>query len=264
MKPMTASRSRAKPLNKKAARSQSKWMKEQLLNINHHSSVWTSDGNTKLDMLEATIQALCVFPENTLIIPSGEVWTGRALPQSILNTSLDPSEVIYDGCKGNLLQFAIQMDRSASLITWMLASGFDPTQFNPDTRNSPIGQMAYTGRYQALAVCRQAGIDMTLRVEKHHYNNIDDKKPMTLVGSTLLHRVAERFDNLLNAREVMQELLLSGLDPYAQNAVGETPLDWASLNARHELDAWISKIEEAHLNETTPTVQGARHPKARL
>lgn len=261
---MNAPKSRTKPLNEKSARNQSKWMMEQLLDINNHSSAWTSGGSNKSDMIQAAMDALCVFPESSLTLPSGEIWTGRTLPISILDTSLEPSALPFSACKGTFFQFAIQLDRNADTIPWMLASGFDPKKFNPDTRNAPIGQMAYTGRHQALAVCRRAGIDLTLRVEKHHYNNIDDKKPHTLVGSTLLHRIAERFDNLPNAHEVMQELLLAGLDPYAQNAVGETPIDWATDRARHELKAWISKVEQATLNETTQTTPGSRHYKSRL
>jgi hypothetical protein len=203
-----------------------------------------------------TIEALKeAFPAREWTAPSGKIYHGTALPENLLSVSRDdPSSNI----KGNLLNIAISMPGGITFIPWLLASGFDPRAFNPHTHNAPIGAMAYTGNHQCLAICREAGFDLSLLVEPQHYPDMDPQKKGTDVGSTLLHRIAQRFDRIEGAGDVMRELLMAGVDPYAQNGAGETALMWARGDAQRILNSWIADLQSQQLQDTVASTHHTR------
>ena len=255
------SRSRKTPLAQRTETGQVRWMKKELnaiINTQENNAYgFTAERGLGFAQIKETVEKLKeAFPVRHWTSPSGKVWEGTELPECFLTTSLAPENLAKMG--GNLFNMAIVLDNQAQLIPWFLASGFDPRAYNPHTKNAPIGGMAYTGKHQALAICREAGCDLTLLIEPHHYPNMDATKVHTLVGTTLLHRVAERFQNIPDGEQVMHELLKAGLDPYATNAVGESVLTWCRGGSEDVLKRWIANLEADQLAKTVPTVDTVR------
>lgn len=245
------------PLSERSERSQQQWLRRKLLAVAEAADPYSYTGSSDSErsgalwLLTDIIETLKEsFPQKNLTTPSGEVWEGSDLPAVFQRVSLDGSTGGIRAPKGSLLHIALSLNADEDTLQWLLASGMDPVKFNEDTQNAPIGQMAYTGNHLALAVCRRGGFDLTLRVLPEHYPNASVTKPGSVVGTTLLHRVAQRFDNIPNAQKVLNELLLSGLSPEDTNAVGETARDFARGQARHLIDEWTA-------NRDGQTLQGA-------
>lgn len=248
---------------------QSAWMLEQLEQVAQRArlmAIMNSEEKVIGFGLEPIIKRLKeVFEPVSFEPPKGKSWKGSKLPPSILTASL-PKKGTLD-LRGDLLAFAVECDAPLSVIRWCIASGFDPTAYNPEAGRAALGRMAYAARWEMVKLCVDAGFDPTLRVLPHHHPEIDPTSSKGWVlGSSLLHRMARRYYDEIDGNEgkVLSILLDAGLDPLEKTMSGHTAFDLAQdAFALEILKQWKINRDEALLQSNTPS-GGHGGPKTRL
>lgn len=193
------------------------------------------------------------FPKVKWTSPAGKSHNGSALPDEVLNASLGGKSLSLNG---HLMNLAVGLkDTPPAVLRWLMASGFNPEGYNPDTHNTPIGFSAYKSRPDYLKVFRLAGFDLSLTLRPEHLDDPEGKS-RGLVGTTLLHRIVARYLSMLDGREgVVEELLLAGLSPFAENQNGQTPMSMAKGGSLDILKKWVAQQELESLQEHTPAVR---------
>lgn len=193
------------------------------------------------------------FPKVKWTSPAGKSHNGSALPDEVLKASLKDRK---SSPNGHLMNLAVGLKETPpAVLRWLMASGFNPEGYNPDTQNTPIGYSAYKARPEYLNVFRLAGYDLSLTLRPEHLDDPEGKDG-GLVGTTLLHRIVSRYPSMMDGRDdVVKELLLAGLSPFAENQNGQTPMSVAKGGALDILKRWVAQKELESLQEHTPGVK---------
>lgn len=202
------------------------------------------------------------FPAREWTAPSGVVWPGTALPPEVLNTVLLQSE--SERLRGNMLNMGVEvLGNDYAHVRWLLASGFNPNRFSPENKNTPVGALAMRGKHAGLRACREAGYDLRAMINKEHLGSIPKERHGMLLGTNLLHRVAQHCVRMKDQRvavKTINELLLAGIDPRDQAANGKTALDMATGAAVETLQAWIAHRQAQELNQGTCSASAKARP----
>lgn len=216
------------------------------------------DGDKTINYtLRSTLKQLReTFPARTWTAPNGKTFTGASLSPGVVAASYGDND--DKRTHGRLMNMAVELSGEPAVVRWLMASGFDPTVFNPHTHNTPLGRAAYKGEDKLVRLFRLAGYPLDLRLAPHHLDDPNGKQA-GLVGTTLLHRIAQRCTIMGDRGDaVLRELLLGGLDPLEENARGENAIFWARGGAKATLQQWVAMREQAELDCTTSTVGRGR------
>lgn len=142
------------------------------------------------------------------------------------------------------------------LLKWALASGFNPNEYNG--KITPVGFTAYSGQLDLLQIMHAAGADFKLELTTEHTQNPE------MVGSTLLHRMAQKYSNENDKIKCACFLMEIYDHPLPRDGVGRTPLDLAHGKMYQSLNAILIRKEKESLNLVLKQSEHLIHPKNRL
>ena len=206
------------------------------------------------------------LPEKTLVTRTGEVWSGIDIPEKARQKiRLDRS--VRDGYATiltTLLGVPFFQKKAArhdvvDLLKFMLASGFDPNEYNG--RVTPVGIAAYQGQLDFLKVLHNAGADILLELKAEQ-----GYKPHE-VGNTLLHRMAFRGGDPQGGTPERQKVAVWLMDTYDDplpvDGSGHTPLSAARGPMRKVLEPVAIRREKERLSQI-PDASTDATPRVRL
>lgn len=143
-----------------------------------------------------------------------------------------------------------------SLMKWALASGFSANEYNG--RVTGVGLAAYTGQLDLLKTMQAGGADLLLELKSEHLQD------QSLVGSTLLHRMAQRADDHRGKIEVAKFLMEVYENPMPVDNSGNTPLTHATGEMYSQLHAIAARREKEQLQASLDLAQGVDVGRVRL
>lgn len=184
-----------------------------------------------------------------------QFWNGIDIPENIRQriqyTPLNKKYYfgpIHALCIYGQESLDLQRNKINKLLKWFMASGFSANEYNGLV--TPVGLAAYTGQLDLVQTMYAGGADLKLEIQPGHTNDV------TQIGSTLLHRMAERYNDNFRKIEVAKFLINIYDDPMALDGKGCTPLDYAqdamldglqevlALRQKKELNGEIGKIRQ--------------------